>query len=66
MHRDGIEAPQTIPSSSGYTKYPRIRGRYPLLYSSPEYPHLYSSPLEGEDKRIKGGGHWRGRKKGGG
>ena len=22
----GIEAPQTIPSSSGYTKYPRIRG----------------------------------------
>jgi len=70
----GIEAPQTIPSFSGYTKYPRIRGigrlrflaknsnarftkflriggRYPLLSSSPEYPHLYSSPLEGEDKR---------------
>jgi hypothetical protein len=34
---------------------------YPLLSSSPEYPHLYSSPLEGEDKRR---GHWRGRKKG--
>jgi len=51
MHRDGIEALQTIPSFSGYIKYPHIRGGYPLLSSSPEYPHLYSSPLEGEDKR---------------
>jgi len=38
-------------SNARYTKSLRIRGGYPLLSSSPEYPHLYSSPLEGEDKR---------------
>jgi hypothetical protein len=78
----GIEAPQTILSSSGYIKYPHIRGIGRLRFSAknsnarstksprirgdtssspppPNTPTYIPPPLRG---RIKGGGHWRGRK----